>query len=213
MAQYMVVVFKNKLRKKIVKKFQKGKSAKKFFEDLVKENSKIIFPTVFVNGGESDYEIGLLEKNSNRLIPTYITDDFGRSKKVKLEDSNYTILEIHSYKVPETIFDISKKKKITVEYFLSRYMPKTTMKVMSVLNNKVILQNDDQIFLFSLKSETESLRFLNCVSQFFFKEKRGDCIFVSDTSSPQRKYLLSYLESKGFDKKMLYRKFTTHPRH
>ena len=213
MAQYMVVVFKNKLRKKIVKKFQKGKSAKKFFEDLVKENSKIIFPTVFVNGGESDYEIGLLEKNSNRLIPTYITDDFGRSKKVKLEDSNYTILEIHSYKVPETIFDISKKKKITVEYFLSRYMPKTTMKVMSVLNNKVILQNDDQIFLFSLKSETESLRFLNCISQFFFKEKRGDCIFVSDTSSPQRKYLLSYLESKGFDKKMLYRKFTTHPRH
>ena len=213
MAQYMVVVFKNKLRKKIVKKFQKGKSAKKFFDDLIKENSKIIFPTVFVNGGESDYEIGLLEKNSNRLIPTYITDDFGRSKKVKLEDSNYTILEIHSYKVPETIFDISKKKKITVEYFLSRYMPKTTMKVMSVLNNKVILQNDDQIFLFSLKSETESLRFLNCVSQFFFKEKRGDCIFVSDTSSPQRKYLLSYLESKGFDKKMLYRKFTTHPRH
>lgn len=213
MAQYIVVVFKNKLRKKIIKKFQKGKSAKKFFDDLIKENSKIIFPTVFVNGGESDYEIGLLEKNSNRLIPTYITDDFGRSKKVKLEDSNYTILEIHSYKVPETIFDISKKKKITVEYFLSRYMPKTTMKVMSVLNNKVILQNDDQIFLFSLKSETESLRFLNCISQFFFKEKRGDCIFVSDTSSPQRKYLLSYLESKGFDKKMLYRKFTTHPRH
>ena len=213
MAQYIVVVFKNKLRKKIIKKFQKGKSAKKFFDDLIKENSKIIFPTVFVNGGESDYEIGLLEKNSNRLIPTYITDDFGRSKKVKLEDSNYTILEIHSYKVPETIFDISKKNKITVEYFLSRYMPKTTMKVMSVLNNKVILQNDDQIFLFSLKSETESLRFLNCISQFFFKEKRGDCIFVSDTSSPQRKYLLSYLESKGFDKKMLYRKFTTHPRH
>ena len=213
MAQYIVVVFKNKLRKKIIKKFQKGKSAKKFFDDLIKENSKIIFPTVFVNGGESDYEIGILEKNSNRLIPTYITDDFGRSKKVKLEDSNYTILEIHSYKVPETILDISKKKKITVEYFLSRYMPKTTMKVMSVLNNKVILQNDDQIFLFSLKSETESLRFLNCISQFFFKEKRGDCIFVSDTSSPQRKYLLSYLESKGFDKKMLYRKFTTHPRH
>ena len=213
MAQYMIVIFKNKLRKKIVKKFQKGKSAKKFFDNLIKENSEIIFPTVFVNGGDSDYEIALLEKNSNKLIPTYITDDFGRSKKVKLEDSNYTILEIKNYKIPERIFDLTKKSKITIDYFLSRYMPKTTMKVMSVLNNKIILQNDDHISIFSLKSESESLRFLNCISQYFFKEKRGDCIFVSDTSSPQRKYLLSYLESKGFDKKMLYRKFTTHPRH
>lgn len=209
----MIVIFKNKLRKKIVKKFQKGKSAKKFFDNLIKENSEIIFPTVFVNGGDSDYEIALLEKNSNKLIPTYITDDFGRSKKVKLEDSNYTILEIKNYKIPERIFDLTKKSKITIDYFLSRYMPKTTMKVMSVLNNKIILQNDDHISIFSLKSESESLRFLNCISQYFFKEKRGDCIFVSDTSSPQRKYLLSYLESKGFDKKMLYRKFTTHPRH
>ena len=100
-----------------------------------------------------------------------------------------------------------------MDFFLNRYLPKVGVKVMSVLNNKVIIQNDDEIRLFSLKSENEAERFIAEISLLFYKNKRGDCLFVTDTSSPQRKYLFQFLESKGFDKKILYRKFTTHPRH
>ena len=83
--------------------------------------------------------------------------------------------------------------------------------MISVLNNKIVLQKDEDIKLFSLKNEHESSRFIDCLSSHFFKIKRGDCLFIKDFSSPQRKYLYNLLESNGFDKKVLYRKFTTYP--
>jgi len=182
MSKYLIVLFKNKVRKKIIKKYQTGKPAMNFFNNLISENEKVVFPREVENTVDSNYEVAVLEKNSQRLLPTYMTDEFGRNIKVKLENPDYNI-------------------------------PKVGVKVMSVLNNKVIIQNDDEVRLFSLKSENEAERFIAEISSLFYKNKRGDCLFVTDTSSPQRKYLFQFLESKGFDKKILYRKFTTHPRH
>jgi len=212
MSQFLIVLFKNKLKKKIIKKFQIGKSAMNFYDKLISENENVIFEREIENAEPCNYELAILEKKSQRLLPTYMTDEFGRSIRVKLEDPNYNILKISPYKYPESIYDIERGSKITTDFFLSRYMPMTGVKVMSLLNNKIILQNDDEVKLFSLKSESDAERFIYTISSMFFKKKRGDCIFVSDTSSPQRKYLLQFLESKGFDKKILYRKFTTHPR-
>ena len=84
------------------------------------------------------------------------------------------------------------------------------LKMISVLNNKIVVQNDDDVKLFSCKNDTESSRFIDSLSLYFFKIKRGDCLFIKDSSTPQRKYLYSLLESKGYDKKVLYRKFTTY---
>ncbi len=212
MSKFLIVLFKNKLRKKIIKKFQTGKRAVEFFDNLISENKNVIFDREVENAEPCVYELSVLEKNSQRLLPTYMTDEFGRNVKVKLENPEYNIIKISPYKYPETIFDIERDKKITMDFFMSRYMPTTTVKVMSILHNKVILQNDDEVRLFSLKSESESERFISSLSHEYFKKKRGDCIFVTDTSSPQRKYLLQFLESKGFDKKILYRKYTTHPK-
>ena len=211
MSQFMVVLFKNKTKKKIIKKFKKGKTAWNYFENLISENQEIIFDRRIENAKECKFEVALLEKNSNRLLPTYMTDEFGRNVRIKLENPDYSILKITNYKFPETIYDIERGSKIEVSFFLQRYLPKIGVKVMSILNNKIILQNDDEFRLFSMKSEEDALRFITEISSYFFKNKRGDCIFVSDTSTPQRKYLLNLLESKGFDKKVLYRKFTTHP--
>lgn len=211
MSKYLIVLFKNKQRKKIIKKFQNGKRASQFYDSLINESSKVIFGKEIENGQSVVYELAILEKNSERLIPTYMTDEFGRNIKVKLENPEFNIIKISPYKQSETIFDIERGKKITIDFFLSRYMPTTTVKVLSVLNNKVILQSDDETKLFSFKSESDAERFISDISNHFFKKKRGDCLFVSDTSSPQRKYLLQMLESQGFNKKILYRKFTTHP--
>jgi hypothetical protein len=213
MSKYLIVLFKNKVRKKIIKKYQNGKPAMNFFNNLISENEKVVLPREVENTVDSNYEVAVLEKNSQRLLPTYMTDEFGRNIKVKLENPDYNIIKISPYRYPETIFDIERNKKITVDFFLNRYLPKVGVKVMSVLNNKIIIQNDDEVRLFSLKSENEAERFIAEISLLFFKNKRGDCLFVTDTSSPQRKYLFQFLESKGFDKKILYRKFTTHPRH
>jgi len=211
MENYIVVLFKNKKKKRIIKKFITFSRAKQFYEKLIKESNEVLFEIRVEGGKEWNYEIGIVEMSSKQLVPVYMTDEFGRSVKVKLDEDGMTLFKIQPYKKEETIYDIKERKKITMSDLIKRYMKGDGLKMLSVLNNKVVLQEDEKIHLFTLKSESESSRFIDCMSLHFFKIKRGDCLFVKDYSTAQRKYLYSLLESNGIDKKILYRKFTTLP--
>ena len=211
MVNYIVVLFKNKLKKKIINKFVTLKNAKQFYEKKLSLSNDVIFEVIIENGHTCRYEIGIIEMSSKQDVPVYIVDELGRNNRVKLEEEGMTLLRINQYKKEETIFDIQKNKKILPQEFIKKYLKSDGLKMISVLNNKIVVQNDDTVNLFSCKNEDESSRFLDCLSNHFFKTKRGDCLFIKDYSTPQRKYLYSLLESKGYDKKILYRKFTTYP--
>jgi hypothetical protein len=207
----MVVLFKDKKKKKILKKFITYKRAKQFYKTLMDKSKEIIFDVKVQSGKECKFELGLVELSSKQLIPVYMTDEFGRNIKVKLDEDGMTLFEISPYKKEELIFDIKENRKITVDKFIKSYLKGDGMKMISSLNNKIVVQENEKINLFTLKSESESERFIDCVSSHFFKIKRSDCLFVKDSSTPQRKYLYTLLESSGIDKKILYRKFTTLP--
>ena len=211
MENYMVVLFKNKTKKKIIKKFITFKRAKSFYDNLVKESNDVIFNVEVEAGKECKYEIGLVEMSSKQLVPVYITDEFGRSIKVKLNEDDMTLFQINPYKKEELIYDIKEGKKITVQELIKKYLRGDGLKMMSVLNNKIVVQEEEKLNLFTLKTEKESSRLVDCLSLYFFKIKRGDCLFIKDYSSTQRKYLYSLLESNGFSKRVLYRKFTYQP--
>jgi hypothetical protein len=210
MENYLVVLFKNKKRKKIIKKFVTLSRAKNFYDSLIKKSNEVIFDILYENGLECSFELGMVELSSNQLVPIYMTDDMGRNIRVKLEDDNMTLFQIKQYRKEELIFDVSKNKKITTNELISQYLKGDGLKMVSSLNNKIIIQKDEVINLFSLKNESESSRFIDSLSSYFFKIKRGDCLFIKDTSSAQKKYLYNLLESNGIDKKLLYRKFTTY---
>ncbi len=207
----MVVLFKDKKKKKILKKFITYKRAKQFYKTLMDKSKEIIFDVKVQSGKECKFELGLVELSSKQLIPVYMTDEFGRNIKVKLDEDGMTLFEISPYKKEELIFDIKENRKITVDKFIKSYLKGDGMKMISSLNNKIVVQENEKINLFTLKSESESERFIDCVSSHFFKIKRSDCLFVKDSSTPQRKYLYTLLEASGIDKKILYRKFTTLP--
>jgi len=211
MVNYLVVLFKNKKRKKIINKFVTFSRAKQYYDKLLKESNEVIFNVEVENGMETRYELGLIELSNNQLIPVYMTDEYGRSSKVKLEGDGMTLFNIGYYKKEEKIYDLTKNKKMTTQELIKTYLKGDGLKMISSLNNKIIVQEDEKINLFTLKSEFESLRFIDSLSSYFFKIKRGDCLFVKDHSSAQRKYLFNMLESYGIDKKILYRKFTSLP--
>ena len=212
MSNYLVVLFKNKKKKKIIKKFVTLSRAKNYFDGLIEKSNEVIFEVLVENGKECKFELGLISLSVNQSSPVYMTDEFGRSIKVKLEENGMSILHLKPFRDEDLIYDVKNKKKITTQEFIKRYLKGNGLKMVSVLNNKVILQRDEKIDLFSLKNEYECSRFVECLSSYFFKIKRGDCLFIKDCSSPQRKYLYELLESNGFDKKVLYRKFTTYPK-
>jgi hypothetical protein len=211
MANYLIVLFKNKKRKRIIKKFVTLSRAKNLYKELINESKDVIFEVLVENGKECKFELGLVENRTNQSAPVYMTDEYGRSVKVKLEEDGMSLLEITPYREEELIYDVQNKIKITSQELIKKYFKGDGLKMLSVLNNKAILQKDEETYLFSLKNESECSRFVDCLSSYFFKTKRGDCLFVKDYSSAQRKYLYNLLESNGFDKKVLYRKFTTYP--
>ena len=214
MENYLVVLFKNKKRKRIIKKFVTLSRAKSFYENLIEKSNEVIFEVLVENAKECKFELGLIDTKTNQSAPIYTTDEYGRSVKVKFEDNTgMSIITMSPYRQEELIYDVETNRKITSNDLIKKYLKGDGLKMVSVLNNKIVVQKDEMIKLFSLKNEQESSRFVDCLSSYFFKIKRGDCLFIKDYSSPQRKYLYSLLESNGFDKKVLYRKFTTYPSH
>lgn len=210
--KYYVVLFKNKVRKKIIKKFSNFKNSENFYNNLIKESSEVIFPKKIENGKNSHYELALLQNKSNQDNDIYMTDELGRNVKVVLEDESFEMLKIKLYEVEELIYDTQKKQKISTLKLIQTYLKGDGVKMVFSLNNKFIIQKDEDIKLFSLKSEMETDRFIDCISKQFYKEGRKDCLFIKDTSTAQKKYLFSVLSEMGIDKKVLYRKFTTYPR-
>jgi ABC-type ATPase with predicted acetyltransferase domain len=141
----------------------------------------------------------------------YKRDSVGRSVKVTLDNGEREIIELSPYNLEEQIFDIKNKKRIFFSEFIEKYLPKKNIKMLSKLNHKIIVQNEDKINLFSLKSEVDAERFMSILGSYFLESRRADTLFVRDINTSQRKYLYDLLINAGYSKQTLYRKFTTHP--
>lgn len=212
MSNYLVVLFNNKKRKRILNKFITFSNSKKYYEKILKKSSEVIFRVEYENTKPCKYDVAIVQMNKSQMFPLFIHDELGRNIKVTMEDPDMSIVEISPYNKEEKLFDLQKNKKITTPQIIRNYLSGESLKIVSILNNKIIIQKDELFYLFSVKTEFEAERFIDSVSSHFFSIKRSDCIFIKDKSTPQRKYLFNLLSSKGYDKKMLYRKFTTHPR-
>ena len=210
--KYLVVLFKNKVRKKIIKKFSNFKNSTNFFETETKKSENVIFEKIYENTKEVTWQLGLVEIGENNHEPFYFNDEYGRNVKIVFEESDFNLLKLKPHRVEEKIFDIQQNKKIFVTELISKYLKGAEVKMVFSLNNKIVIQKDDDFKLFSLKNENESERLVQSLSNHFFKNRRMDLIVVPCSSKAQKKYLFNLLVDHGFEKKILYRKYTTYPR-
>jgi transcriptional regulator with PAS, ATPase and Fis domain len=206
---FSVIIFKNNKKRKILKSFVTEQKAIKFYEKKVKESSEIHFDKQFENGLKCSYRIILTSKICE-FDKLHYLDDLGRNISInpKISDNLY-IKKIDMFKKEEKIYDVQENKKISFSKFSKKYLDKEKTIMISKLNNKVVVQEDDNYFLFSLKTEDECERFLTIIES---KVEKKNFIIVRDFTSPQRKYLYDLLVSKGYDIDFLYRTSTTHPK-
>lgn len=207
---FLVVLFKDKVKKKIINKFITQKKAEDYYKKLIYQSDDVIFSKEYENGHKCFFEVGLLGKNIKSEVK-YQKDELGRQIKIELEDEDYSILKIQRYYIEETIVEYKTKKKITSKDLIKNYLSGSGIKMISKLNNKIIVQVDDVFNLFTLKNQYDSDRFMDSLNELFIKEKRTDCLLVKDVSTPQRKYLYEILVGLGFNKKYLLRHSTAHP--
>ena len=205
----MVVLFKNKKRKKIIKSFITKNKAELFFSKLIKSSDEVKFEVCVENAKNVNYEIGILSLVDDNQLGLFKQDELGRNLKIEIIDSDYKIIKIKDFNVPEKIFDWSKNKRITFDDFWSVYFSSKEFKSIFTLNNKLIIQIDESIFVFSLKNKSESIRLMMRIENLMNEDGRSDGLFVKDLNTIHRKYLYDILEKNGVDKKRLYRQSTT----
>lgn len=199
---YQIVLFKNKEKKKIINKFITFDKAKKGYDDLLKKSKNVIFNVQTENGKECNYELALIGKDK-RKEPIYTKDSLGRNIKVELDTNEFSVIKINPYNKDEKFLDYKTKKKITTNQFIDKYLRGGGFKMISKLNNKIVLQNDEKINLFTFKSEDDAKRFTDVLSIEFIRINRKDCMIVNDYSTIQRKSLYDLLVKNGFSKDYL----------
>ena len=205
---YIIVLFKNKKKKKFIKSYLTESVAKDKYKKLL-QNNEVSFEKTVENATPVIYELGLLTNQTKIQESIFVTDNLGRNNVVNLENPEYVFLDLKKYKVEEKIYDWQTKEKITMEKLIKKYCSNKDLKNIFTLNNKICIQIDIDVNVFSLKDKTDSERFIECLEDYFIDNKRMDAIFVRDVSSAQRKWLYDILSNKGFDKKRLYRLKTT----
>jgi|694.fasta_scaffold70645_4 hypothetical protein len=206
--KYIIVLFKNKKKRKIIKGYNTEKRAKKFFNEKVKSND-IKFPMLYENAEKVEYEIGLLTNQSKIQKTLYTIDELGRNQIVNIEDPDFIFLDIKKYDLEEKIYDWQTEEKITYDYFYKKYLPSKELKSIFTVHNKIIIQINEDFNVFSLKNNFDSVRLLETLQEDFVNTGRMDGIFVRDTSTTQRKWIYNVLVENGFDKQRLYRRKTT----
>jgi hypothetical protein len=206
---YLIVIFKNKKRKKIIKSFVRKNIAENFYNQKIEDSNKVKFNVEVENSEPCKYEIALITTTIDFQMDLFIQDDIGRNVKIKTDDSNYKILKISNYNLPEKLFDWSSNSRISFDFFYGKYFKSRELKNVFTVNNKLLIQQEDNVSIFSLKNSSESKRLLNILQEHMISENRSDAIFVPDNDNIQRKYLYTILEEKGINKSKLYRQSTT----
>ncbi len=206
---YLVVLFKNKKRKKIIKSFVQKNRAESFFDKCVQTSNKVLFDVTVENAKKVNYELAIISSVDEFQLSLFKQDYLGRNIEINLSDSDLKIIKIDRYYIPEKIYDCQKNKRITFEDFWDLYFKTKELKNIFTLNNKLIIQIDESINVFSLKNIDESKRLMSTIQEYMVDSKRADGLFVKDTDTIHRKYLYGLLEKNGFDKKKFYRQSTT----
>lgn len=207
--KYFIVLFKNRKKRKIIKRFATEKNAINFYTKLIDENKKIIFDKKIENATFSEHHLGLITNQVKTQKTIYFIDEVGRNNLVDLDDPDHVFLRLDQFLIEELLYDWQSQSRISFDLLIEKYFSDNNFKSVFTINNKLCVQNDENINLFSLKSKYDSLRLIEIIEDFFMSQNKSNCIFVKDVSGAQRKWLYNILENKGIDKKKLYRTKTT----
>jgi len=207
--KYFIVLFCNKKRVKILYRCQKRTTVYEYWHEYKTEKKPRFIKTQNrKRNNEVVYELALIFPNNRWATKTFVKDSLGRLVEAKYEDDKFRIKEIIPYWKEELIYDFQKKERIRYHELLEQIISINEIGQIFTLNNKLFVQNDDNILLFGNKNIRDAKRLFELVREDVLKKKKGNFIFIKDVSTAQRKLLYQLLESKGFKKSELFRHYS-----
>lgn len=207
--KYMIILFTNKKKEKIVYKCMQRTTVYEYWREF-RTQRKPRF--VKQQGGrrreEKLYELALVFPNNRWATATYVKDSLGRNQEAIIDNNKYRIKEIIPYWREELVYDYQQKKRIRYHEVLEQLMSVTEIGQIFSLNKSLFLQVDDEIKMFSNKNLNDSERLFELIKEDLLIKKKTNFIFVKDITTYQRKQLYNLLESKGINRRMLFKHYS-----
>jgi len=207
--KYFIVLFCNKKKIKMLYRCQKLTTIYEHWREY-KTQRKPRF--LKIQGGkrkqELVYELALIFPNNRWSNKTFVRDSLGRTIEAKMEDDKLRIKEIIPYWKEELIYDFQKKEHVRYHIMLEDIMGINDIGQIFTLNNKLFVQNENDIRLYGNKNIKDAERLFDLVREDLLKKKKSNFIFVKDVTTAQRKLLYTLLESKGFKRTELFRHYS-----
>ena len=206
---YLIVLFNGSKKQRVLYRSNIKSTVDKKYADLLKKSIKF-FPRTNLNKKKCEFEVILLKKGDDKNKLTHVKDSLGRNVPYNITGGDYVILEANSFEIEELIYDHQTKKRIESTFLIENYLPQEEHNLLNVftINNKLVIRNDDEIKIFSLKNIEDCRRLLDNIRRKFTDEGRINCIFTKDLSTTQRKEIYNLLESQGFSRSFLYKHYT-----
>jgi len=207
--KYFIVLFCNKKRVKVLYRCMKRTTVYEYWSEF---KTQRVPPFLKVQGSkrkqELVYEIALIFPNNRWATATYVKDSLGRNTKAKIEDDKFRIKEILPYWQEELIYDLQTKKRIRYHEMVDKILPITEITQIFTLNKNLFVQIEDDVKMYGNKNLNDSDRLFELLKQDLLKKKKTNFMFVKDITTYQRKQLYKLLESKGFNRRELFRHYS-----
>ena len=169
-------------------------------------------PFIKIQGGkrrqELVFELALVFPNNRWATTTWVKDSLGRNQPAIIENDKFRIKEIVPYWQEELIYDFQTKKRIRYHELVNQILPVTEIAQIFTLNKNLFIQVENDVKMFGNKNLDDSTRLFEILKEDLVKRKKGNLFFVKDVTTHQRTLLYNLLESKGFNRRELFRHYS-----
>jgi hypothetical protein len=91
---------------------------------------------------------------------------------------------------------------------VNQILPITEIAQIFTLNKNLFIQVENDVKMFGNKNLDDSKRLFEILKEDLVKRKMGNLFFVKDITTHQRTLLYNLLESKGFNRRELFRHYS-----
>lgn len=191
--KYKIISCRNGKQNKLIGKYRNIEDAYIKFNELKKNDDKVIFPS-FVTGvnrlENSIDEYVIIEKNSKES--SVLRNEYGKLIEHKTNQEGWTIIDKYRYLREETfwVFGYDKKKErktfmwILSNIILNGIETKYDHKNILTYKNKLIIKDSEgYIDIVFCKNISDAIRFYNMVERYVKKHKYKQIFFIGDFST------------------------------
>jgi hypothetical protein len=207
--KYFIVLFCNKKKIKIFYRCMQRSTVYDYWREYKTERKP---PFVKQQGGKRNqellFELALVFPNNRWATTTWVKDSLGRNEPALIEGGKFRIKEIIPYWQEELIYDFDTKKRIRYHEMMEKILPISEISQIFTLNKNLFVQIENDVKMFGNKNIDDSRRLFEIVKEDLLKRNRGNFIFVKDITTHQRTLLYNLLESKGFNRRELFRHYS-----